>query len=113
MENRYRHNRISLRFSDDEFFILKEKMRLSGEKSMNSFFRKLLLRGYVYQIDMSEYMTFNTHLSRIDSSLNQIARRVNATGNLYKDDIAEIRKDMEEIWHILKSIRSKIRSENL
>ena len=50
-------------------------------KSMSAFLRKLILYGYVYDVDYSYLRNYNTELGRISSNLNQIAKRVNSTGS--------------------------------
>ncbi len=49
----------------------------------------------------------NTLLANTSNNLNQIAKRVNTTGNIYKDDLDEIKGIMEKIWHTQKSMLSK------
>lgn len=41
---------------------------------------------------------YNTELGRISSNLNQIAKRVNSTGNIYQEDINEVKELMNEVW---------------
>ena len=72
---------------DKEQYILDEKFQLSGMKSKSAFLRKLILYGYIYDVDYSYLRNYNTELGRISSSLNQIAKRVNSTGNIYKEDM--------------------------
>ena len=69
--------------------------------------RKLILYGYVYDVDYSYLRNYNTELGRISSSLNQIAKRVNSTGNIYPKDIDEVKELMNEVWHTQKSMLSK------
>jgi hypothetical protein len=40
--------------------------------------------------------------------LNQIARRINVTGSIYADDIADIRTRYDELWAQAKIILKKI-----
>ena len=91
MANRKRTNPVQFYLDDDEQFILDEKFRLSGMKSKSAFLRKLILYGYVYDVDYSYLRNYNTELGRISSNLNQIAKRVNSTGNIYKEDMDESR----------------------
>ena len=72
--------------SDDEQYILNTKFKASGMKSMSAFLRKLILYGYgyVYDVDYNYLRNYNTELGRISSNLNQIAKRVNSTGNIYR-----------------------------
>ena len=107
MANRKRTNPVQFYLDDDEQYILDEKFRVSGMKSKSSFLRKLILYGYVYDVDYSYLRNHNTELGRISSSLNQIAKRVNSTGNIYKEDMDEVKELMNEVWHTQKSMLSK------
>ncbi len=53
MANRTRTNRNEFHLDDKEQYILDEKFRLSGMKSKSAFLRKLILYGYVYDVDYS------------------------------------------------------------
>ena len=45
MENRDRQNRLTLRLSDDERYILEQKWKASGMKDKSAFIRHLILYG--------------------------------------------------------------------
>lgn len=107
MAKRTRTNRNEVYLSDDEQFILNEKFKLSGMKSKADFLRKLILYGYVYEVDYSYLRNYNTELGRISSSLNQIAKRVNSTNHIYKEDIDEVKELMKQVWHTQKSMLSQ------
>ena len=92
---------------DDEQYILDEKFRLSGMKSKSAFLRKLILYGYVYDVNYSYLRNYNTELGRISSNLNQIAKRINSTGNIYQEDMDEVKELMNEVWRTQKSMLSK------
>ena len=107
MANRKRTNPVQFYLDDDEQFILDEKFRLSGMKSKSAFLRKLILYGYVYDVDYSYLRNYNTELGRISSNLNQIAKRINSTGNIYQEDMDEVKELMNKVWHTQKSMLSK------
>ena len=107
MENRERQNRLTLRLSDDEQYILEQKRKASGMKSKSSFIRHLILYGYVYDVNYDHLREYNTTLSRIGNSLNQIAKRINATGNVYADDVKEVKEMMNQVWQSQKSMLSR------
>ena len=98
MANRNRTNPVQFYLSDDEQYILNTKFKASGMKSMSAFLRKLILYGYVYDVDYSYLRNYNTELGRISSSLNQIAKRVNSTGNIYQDDMNEVKELMNKVF---------------
>ena len=107
MANRKRTNPVQFYLDDNEQYILDEKFRVSGMKSKSAFLRKLILYGYVYDVDYSYLRNYNTELGRISSNLNQIAKRINSTGNIYQEDMDEVKELMNEVWHTQKSMLSK------
>ena len=107
MANRTRTNRNEFHLDDKEQFILDEKFRLSGMKSKSAFLRKLILYGYVYDVDYSFLREYNTELGRISSSLNQIAKRINSTNHVYQEDMDEVKELMKQVWHTQKSMLSQ------
>ncbi len=107
MANRTRTNRNEFHLNDDEQYILDEKFKLSGMKSKSAFLRKLILYGYVYEVDYSYLRNYNTELGRISSSLNQIAKRINSTNHIYQEDMNEVKELMNEVWRTQKSMLLK------
>ena len=71
--------------------------KISGMKSKSTFLRRLILYGFVYDIDYSDLREYNYTLGKISGNLNQIAKRMNATGNVYKADVEEVKKLMNKI----------------
>lgn len=53
MENRERQNRMTLRLSDDELYILEQKFKASNMKDRSAFLRHLIIYGYVYEVSHS------------------------------------------------------------
>ena len=98
MANRERKNELKIYLSDDEQYILEQKIKISGMKSKSAFLRRQILYGFVYNIDYSELREYNAALGKIGGNLNQIAKRMNATGNVYKADVEEMKKLMKQVW---------------
>ena len=90
MANRERKNELKIYLSDDEQYILEQKVKASGMKSKSAFLRHQILYGFVYDIDYSELREYNAALAKIGNNLNQIAKRMNATGNVYAADVKAI-----------------------
>ena len=107
MANRSRTNELKIFLSDDEKYILDEKLRLSNMKSRSAFIRHLIIYGYVYDVDYSELTEYSRQISKVGTNINQIARRVMKTGNIYEDDIKEIKELMEKIWRTHESMLSR------
>ncbi len=54
MANRERKNELKIYLSDKEQYILEQKVKISGMQSKSTFLRRLILYGFVYDIDYSE-----------------------------------------------------------
>ena len=79
MVKRTRNNPVQFYLNDDEQYILDAKYKASKMKSKSAFLRKLILFGFVYDVDYSYLRNYNTELGQISKSLNQIAKRINST----------------------------------
>ena len=107
MANRTRTNRNEIYLTDEEQIIFDEKVKLSGMKSKSAYLRKLILYGCVYDVDYSYLRKYNEELGRINSNLNQIAKRINSTEHIYQDDMEEVKELMNQVWHTQKSMLLK------
>ena len=59
---------------------------------MSAYIRKMVIDGYVVKLDMPELRELTLRMKSISNSENQIAKRVNSTGNIYETDIEEIKR---------------------
>ena len=76
-------------------------------KSRSSYMRQMLLESIVYDIDYSELREYNYQLGKIGNNINQIAHKVNGTGEITEAEIATLKKEMDEIWRLQKSMLSQ------
>ena len=67
----------------------------------------LILFGFVYDVDYSYLRQYNETLGKISGNLNQIAKRINSTGNVYEEDMAEVKAIMDEVWKSQKAMLRK------
>ena len=111
--NRARKNEVKIFLNDDEKTILDLKHKASGNRSLSSFIRSMIIEGKVFNIDLSFMHEYNVKLGNISNNINQIARRVNSTGTIYEADVNELKKEIENVWHIQKSIQSALPLQEL
>lgn len=112
-ENRKRNVQINFRVDQEEYDFIVEKAKISGKRNLTQYLRTMAIAGQIINIELDDIKILSTNIGRFTSSANQIAKRANATGNVYDEDIDEIKRMEEEIWHELKSIRLKLRSISL
>ena len=105
--NRTRKNELKIYLSDDEKYILDRKVELSRRKSISDYIRTLILYGFVYDVDYYYLRQYNEILGKISSSLNQIVKRINSTGNVYEEDMKEVKEIMDEVWKTQKAMLKK------
>ena len=108
MANRTRNNGIYLMLSDDELEILNKKYKLSGCKTLRQFIMKCVLEKDIFVLDMKVFKDMSTNIGRITSNVNQIAKRVNSTGIIYKDDMNDLRKLLEKQGKDIYFLRKKL-----
>ena len=104
MANRVRTERLEIKLTKEEKEFFQAKMKQAKCKSMNHFLRKCVLEKEIYVVDLKPFNELQELLANATNNLNQIARRVNSTGVIYKDDINDMREDIEkfskELWQI-------------
>jgi len=94
---------LCIRVSEDDKQLIEEKMRLCHMSNFSGFERKMLIDGYVLQVDYSPMKSVAAELNRIGVNINQIVRRIQSTGNVYDEDIREVQKTMDQAWKLLRA----------
>ena len=97
MANRTRSIVLSVPVTAEERALIEKKMQQMGTRCFSTYARKMLIDGYVIKIDYSDIKAMTAELQKIGTNINQIARRVNATGTIYAQDIEDIKGVLNEI----------------
>lgn len=100
MDGRKRTVQIKFRVTEAERELIQKKMEQIPTKNLAAYMRKMAIDGYVIQVDYSEIKAMTAEIQKIGVNVNQIAKRINATGSVYEQDIAEIKGALAEIWRL-------------
>ena len=104
MANRIRNERLEIKLTKEEKALFEEKRKLAKCRNISYFIRKCILEKEIYQVDLEPFRDLQVLLSNATNNINQIAERVNSTGIIYKDDINDMKKQIEyfskELWQI-------------
>lgn len=100
MDGRKRTVQIKFRVTEQERDLIFQKMAQIPTKNLAAYMRKMAIDGHVIKVDYSELKAVTAEIGKIGANVNQIAKRVNATGNVYEQDIAEIKGALAEIWRL-------------
>ncbi|NLP33730.1 MAG: MobC family plasmid mobilization relaxosome protein [Clostridiales bacterium] len=106
MADRYRNKRIEVQLTEEELELFKKKMAMSKSKSMSHFIRKCVLEKDIFVIDMSIFRGMQHLLGINANNINQIAKKVNSTGIIYRDDIEDIKRANTEISRDILKIQN-------
>ena len=109
MANRKRNIQMKFYVTEEEKRLIDERMARLPTRRYGAYLRKMAIDGYIIQLDTTDIKEMNAALSAIGRNINQIAKRVNAGGNVYQADMEEIQERLEEIWRLQRRILSSQR----
>ena len=94
MANRKRNIQMKFDVTAEERELIHQKMAQLPTKQIGAYLRKMAIDGLIVYTDTSDIRAFTKELHAIGLNINQIAKRVNATGSVYETDIAEIKEGL-------------------
>ena len=94
--------------NDKEFAKLKQYTEESGLRSMSEYIFNSILATPIIELTDEELAPEKARFKEIADRINSIAIQVNQTGNIYPEDMQEIRQGVEEISARLARVSSKI-----
>lgn len=104
VENRERNIQLIVRLNDEEKALFEKKRKLAKCKNMSLFIRKCVLEKEIYIVDLEPFAELQGLLYNATNNINQIAKHANSTGIIYRDDINDMKKQIEhfskELWQI-------------
>lgn len=99
---------INFRISENELAQISANAKKAGARSIAQYLRVLGTHELCLNYNEETQRKMLILISRISSNVNQIAARINKTGNIYEEDIKEIKRGFEEIWQRQASILSML-----
>ena len=82
---------LFFKVSPEEMELISMKMAEAGTDNKRAYLRKMALDGYIVKLDMDSVKDMVKLMRSISSNINQIAVRCNETGNLYEEDVRDLR----------------------
>ena len=99
---------LYFKVSPEEKARIDEKMEQLGIHNRRAYLRKMAVDGYAVRVDMADFKALVSLLRICSNNLNQIAKRVNSTGNLYAEDVADLQIRYGELWNAVSTILSRM-----
>ena len=104
--------RISVRLTEEEHRLLKEKMARIGVTNQEAFLRKMALDGYILRLDLPELKEMLSQLRYMGNNVNQIAKRANEVGVIDEMDIRGVSKRQERMLEQMARLLEKLSGLN-
>lgn len=111
-EKKKRSKILQFRVTEEELKIIDERFRKSYAKTRGEYLRRSALSSVNIVLDEEKIQQQSRQISGIATNINQIATRVNSTGNIYAEDLQEIREELQELWQLQVSILLELHSIN-
>ena len=111
--NRKNNCTIHFMVNEEDMNELNRRFELTNFKSKREFYRDSIFKNRIISIDLSgefrkQLWELSSLVSRNSANLNQIAKAVNSTGVIYKNDIELIYFGLELELSFLAEFREKV-----
>ena len=109
-ESLHRGKRVYIRFTELEYELVAGYAKDAG-CPIGTFERKQALReklevNYNIVVDLGEIQNLTVQAAGIGNNLNQIARRLNAQGQMYDTEMEEMLQKQDELWQMMRKLLS-------
>lgn len=111
--NRKNNCTVHFMVNEEDMNELNRRFALTNFKSKREFYRDSIFKNRIISVDISgefrkELRELSSLISRNSANLNQIAKALNSTGIIYKDDIERIKKALQGELQFLSEFREKV-----
>ena len=107
-QNLERNHAITFRVTAEDREMIRKAQKRSGIQNTRAYLLKMAIDGRVIHVELDSVVEMNRLLSNATNNINQIAKRVNETGNIFTPDLDDIKARQEEIWVQQKEILHRL-----
>ena len=101
---RNRNNQIVIRLNDKEYKYFRKQVELSG-LPMNTYIIHLIMGYKIKERPHRDYAKLAWEISKVGTNINQIAHKVNATGNASNSNIDTAILLLKKIIELMRDMR--------
>ena len=111
--NRKNNCTVHFMVNEEDMNELNRRFAMTNFKNKREFYRDSIFKNRIISIDIygefrKELRELSSLVSRNSANLNQIAKVVNSTGVIYKDDIESVKKVLQSELLFLSEFREKV-----
>lgn len=105
---RKRNKQLKIWVSPEEQEMIHQKMAEFGTTNMGAFVRKMVIDGYILKLELPELKEILHLMGPTANNVNQMARKLNAGGSIYKEDLEEIQQRLDQIYECLRTLLQQL-----
>jgi len=98
MQKLKRSINLGFRVSVEEQAQIMKRMNEIGFPSLRAYLLKMALDGMVVNVDLTQVQECSRLLRIVSNNVNQLAKHANRGSRVYANDIANITKQLEDVW---------------
>jgi hypothetical protein len=104
---RKRTEGIHFYVTKEERDLIRRRMLLSKTRNMGAYLRKMAIDGYIIDVDTTPIKEVYEEMHKIGVSINQIAKKVNMTGELEPEKMEELKGLVEKLRDLVRDFSVK------
>lgn len=112
MEKSLRNKTLYTRVTDEEKELVLKRMETAGITNISEYVRKMVLHGYIIEVDMEPLGKIYYELARIGCNVNQLAKIANQTGSIHGVDVQALSKEVRGIAEQLEGFLDCMEEEH-
>ena len=106
--NRNRSRQVKFWVSEEEYDLLQKKREAAGGVNQGAYIRKMILDGYIVDLDIPELKEIIRLLSITSNNVNQMARQLNRNNTIYPQELTEVEAQLEQNYKMLRRLITKL-----
>ena len=108
MSNRTRPIRLKFRVTEEEKKKIKKRMAQAKLDNQEAYIRKVAIDGYIVNLEIPGLKELVANMRIYSKRFNEITKRVNATDNIYPENISEMCTILQDIYNRQNAILAEL-----
>lgn len=102
--NRSRSRQVKFWINEEEYELLQKKMEAAGGVNQGAYIRKMILDGYIVNLDIPELKEIIRLLSITSNNVNQMARQLHSSNSICPQELTEVETQLDQVYKLLRKV---------
>ena len=98
MQNLKRNIAMTFRVTEEEQAMIRRRQSQTNITNLRAYLLKMAIDGRVINFEFDSINECSKLLRNVSGNINQIAKRINETGNVYAADMEDIKTGLASVW---------------